>query len=90
MFEVLAPVGRIPRTDPRDEPGAPWQWLTALCILGSLCNSGASLNDEDLETCGAVVLHELQRLSWSTAKGCLLPQDLVSAQQPNTEPNKIR
>ncbi|XP_041669167.1 centrosomal protein kizuna [Cheilinus undulatus] len=55
----------------------------------SLCNSGASLNDEDLEACGAVILHELQRLSWSTAKGCLLPQDLVSAHQPCIESNEI-
>ncbi|XP_075964647.1 centrosomal protein kizuna [Anarhichas minor] len=55
----------------------------------SLCNRGAGLNDEDLEACGAVILHELQRLSWSTAKGCLLPQDLVGAQQSSTEPNEI-
>uniref|UniRef100_UPI0037E7C146 centrosomal protein kizuna isoform X2 n=1 Tax=Semicossyphus pulcher TaxID=241346 RepID=UPI0037E7C146 len=55
----------------------------------SLCNAGAGLNDEDLEACGAVILHELQRLSWSTAKGCLLPQDLVSAHQSCTEPNEI-
>ncbi|XP_044023912.1 centrosomal protein kizuna isoform X2 [Siniperca chuatsi] len=55
----------------------------------SLCNGGAGLNDEDLEACGAVILHELQRLSWSTAKGCLLPQDLVSAHQSSTEPNEI-
>eukprot|EP00064_Thunnus_orientalis_P013202 superscaffoldBa00002116_g13239 len=55
----------------------------------SLCNGGADLNDEDLEACGAVVLHELQRLSWSTAKGCLLPQDLVNAHQSSTEPNEI-
>ncbi|KAM6968760.1 centrosomal protein kizuna isoform 1-T1 [Tautogolabrus adspersus] len=55
----------------------------------SLCNGGASLKDEDLEACGAVILHELQRLSWSTAKGCLLPQDLVSAHRSCTEPNEI-
>ncbi|XP_070776949.1 centrosomal protein kizuna [Enoplosus armatus] len=55
----------------------------------SLCNGGAGLNDEDLEACGAVILHELQGLSWSTAKGCLLPQDLVSAHQSSTEPNEI-
>ncbi|XP_023142667.2 centrosomal protein kizuna isoform X1 [Amphiprion ocellaris] len=55
----------------------------------SLCDDGAGLNDEDLEACGAVVLHELQRLSWSTEKGCLLPQDLVSAHQSSTEPNEI-
>uniref|UniRef100_A0A3Q1GUX4 Centrosomal protein kizuna n=1 Tax=Acanthochromis polyacanthus TaxID=80966 RepID=A0A3Q1GUX4_9TELE len=57
--------------------------------LKSLCDDGAGLNDEDLEACGAVVLHELQRLSWSTEKGCLLPQDLVSAHQSSTEPNEI-
>ncbi|KAM4625083.1 centrosomal protein kizuna isoform 2-T2 [Polymixia lowei] len=55
----------------------------------SFCNSGASLNDEDLEACGAVVLRELQRLSWSTAKGCLLPQDLVSAHWSSTQPKEI-
>uniref|UniRef100_A0A8C4GED1 Centrosomal protein kizuna n=1 Tax=Dicentrarchus labrax TaxID=13489 RepID=A0A8C4GED1_DICLA len=47
------------------------------------------LNHEDLEACGAVILHELQRLSWSTEKGCLLPQDIVSAHQLSTEPNEI-
>ncbi|XP_056249335.1 centrosomal protein kizuna isoform X1 [Seriola aureovittata] len=57
--------------------------------LISLCNAGAGLNDEDLEACGAVVLHGLQRLSWSTAKGCLLPQDLVSSHQSSPEPNEI-
>ncbi|XP_035529633.1 centrosomal protein kizuna isoform X1 [Morone saxatilis] len=55
----------------------------------SLCNAGAGLNHEDLEACGAVILHELQRLSWSTEKGCLLPQDIVSAHQLSTEPNEI-
>ncbi|KAM7376515.1 hypothetical protein PAMP_006243 [Pampus punctatissimus] len=55
----------------------------------SLCNSGAGLNDEDLEACGAVVVHEFQRLSWSSAKGCVLPQDLVNAHQFSTEPSEI-
>ncbi|KAI9537545.1 hypothetical protein NQZ68_023790 [Dissostichus eleginoides] len=54
-----------------------------------LCNGGAGVNGEDLKACGAVILHELQRLSWSTEKGCLLPQDLVGAQQSSTEPNEI-
>ncbi|XP_029972458.1 centrosomal protein kizuna isoform X2 [Salarias fasciatus] len=57
--------------------------------LISLCDGGADLNDEDLEACGAVVLRGLQRLSWSTEKGCLLPQDLVSTHQSSTEPNEI-
>ncbi|XP_060939128.1 centrosomal protein kizuna [Limanda limanda] len=57
--------------------------------LIGLCNVGAVLNDEDLGACGAVVLHELQRLSWSTAKGCLLSQDLVSSHQSSSDPNEI-
>uniref|UniRef100_A0A1A7XGC8 Centrosomal protein kizuna n=1 Tax=Iconisemion striatum TaxID=60296 RepID=A0A1A7XGC8_9TELE len=55
----------------------------------SLCDDAAGLNDEELEACGAVVLHELQRLSWSTEKGCLLPQDVVSVHQSSSEPNEI-
>ncbi|XP_023807488.1 centrosomal protein kizuna isoform X3 [Oryzias latipes] len=55
----------------------------------SLCDDGAGLNDEDLEACGALVLRELQRLSWSTEKGCLLPQDVVSAHQSSTKPYEI-
>ncbi|XP_061552537.1 centrosomal protein kizuna isoform X2 [Phycodurus eques] len=51
----------------------------------SLCDSEAGLNEEDLEACGAVVLHELQRLSLSTEKGGLLPQELVSAHPSSTE-----
>ncbi|XP_077476495.1 centrosomal protein kizuna [Stigmatopora argus] len=51
----------------------------------SLCESEAGLNEEDLEACGAVVLHELQRLSIGTEKGCLLSAELVSAHQSNTE-----
>ncbi|RVE56999.1 hypothetical protein OJAV_G00212090 [Oryzias javanicus] len=57
--------------------------------LISLCDDGAGLNDEDLEACGALVLRELQRLSWSTEKGCLLPQDVVSAHQFSSQPNEI-
>ncbi|CAL9686320.1 unnamed protein product [Knipowitschia caucasica] len=55
----------------------------------SLCNRGEDLNGEDSTACGAVVLHELQRLSWSTEKGCLLPQDVVSAHQSCNEANQI-
>ncbi|KAJ8392998.1 hypothetical protein AAFF_G00069020 [Aldrovandia affinis] len=50
-----------------------------LSRLISLCNRKARLSDEDLEDCGAVALHQLQRLSWSTSKGCLLPRETVSA-----------
>uniref|UniRef100_A0A8C6TAN8 Centrosomal protein kizuna n=1 Tax=Neogobius melanostomus TaxID=47308 RepID=A0A8C6TAN8_9GOBI len=52
--------------------------------LISLCNCGGDLNGEDPKACGAVVLHELQKLSWSTEKGCLLPPDLVNAHQSCT------
>ncbi|KAM9356008.1 centrosomal protein kizuna isoform 2-T2 [Pholidichthys leucotaenia] len=55
----------------------------------SLCDGGGGLNNEDLEACGAVVLHELQRLSWSMEKGCLLPEDLVSDHGCCTEPRQI-
>lgn len=65
-------------------------WLTALCVLDSLCNGAAGLDGEDLEACGALVVHELQRLSWSTESGCLLPPDLVSAHQSSADPSEIR
>ncbi|XP_055087250.1 centrosomal protein kizuna isoform X2 [Periophthalmus magnuspinnatus] len=55
----------------------------------SLCNSGEDLSGVDPKACGAAVLHELQRLSWSTEKGCLLPLDLVSAHQSCRNPNEI-
>ncbi|KAF0044562.1 hypothetical protein F2P81_003720 [Scophthalmus maximus] len=58
-------------------------------IKTPLCNRGAGLNGEDLGACGALVLHELRRLSWSTAKGCLLPQDLVRSHQSNPDPEGI-
>ncbi|KAK6304301.1 hypothetical protein J4Q44_G00248870 [Coregonus suidteri] len=55
----------------------------------SLCNARAGLNGEDLDACGAVVLHQLQRLSWTTSKGCLLPEEIVSSNWSTTEPRKI-
>uniref|UniRef100_A0A3P8XD23 Centrosomal protein kizuna n=1 Tax=Esox lucius TaxID=8010 RepID=A0A3P8XD23_ESOLU len=55
----------------------------------SLCNARAGLNGEDLDACGAVVLHQLQRLSWSTSKGCLLTEEIVSANWSTSEPRKI-
>uniref|UniRef100_A0A3P8UDX7 Centrosomal protein kizuna n=1 Tax=Cynoglossus semilaevis TaxID=244447 RepID=A0A3P8UDX7_CYNSE len=57
--------------------------------LISLCNDGEDLNEEDLEACGAVVLHGLQRLSWSTATGGLLPQALVSSDRSSQDPEDI-
>uniref|UniRef100_W5NJQ8 Centrosomal protein kizuna n=1 Tax=Lepisosteus oculatus TaxID=7918 RepID=W5NJQ8_LEPOC len=61
-----------------------------LNALISLCNHKACLNEEDLEACGAVVLHQLQRLSWSTSKGCLLPEEIVSGNWNTVEERKIR
>lgn len=48
------------------------------------------MKDEDLEVCGAVVLHEFQRLSWSTAGGSILPEDVVNAPQSTNDPTEIR
>ncbi|CAG5866289.1 unnamed protein product [Menidia menidia] len=56
----------------------------------SLCDDGVGLNEEDLEACGAVVLRNLQGLSWSTETGGVLSQDLVNVHQYSTEPNEIR
>nr|XP_023664450.1 centrosomal protein kizuna isoform X2 [Paramormyrops kingsleyae] len=58
--------------------------------LISLCNGKAALNGVDLEACGAVVLHQLQRLSWSVSKGCLLPEEIVSANWTSADEKKIR
>lgn len=48
------------------------------------------MTGEDLEVCGAVVLRELQRLSWSTARGCILSEDIVNAHQSSNDPDEIR
>ncbi|KAL0969252.1 hypothetical protein UPYG_G00224520 [Umbra pygmaea] len=55
----------------------------------SLCNARADLNEQDLDACGAVVLHQLQRLSWSMSKGCLLPEEVVRSNWSSNEPVKI-
>ncbi|CAL8294436.1 unnamed protein product [Arctogadus glacialis] len=56
----------------------------------SLCNRGAlSVSDADLEECSAVVLRELQRLCWSTERGCLLPWELVGGQRGSPQPQDI-
>lgn len=47
------------------------------------------MKDEDLEVCGAVVLRELQRLSWSTTGGSILSEDVVNAHQSSNDPNEI-
>lgn len=57
--------------------------------LIGLCNRGGDLNGEDPKACGAVVLHELQRLSWCTVKGCLLPPDLVNTHISHTTADEI-
>ncbi|XP_048831256.1 centrosomal protein kizuna isoform X2 [Brienomyrus brachyistius] len=58
--------------------------------LISLCNGKAALNGVDLEACGAVVLHQFQRLSWSVSKGCVLPEEIVSANWTSADEKKIR
>ncbi|XP_053701805.1 centrosomal protein kizuna isoform X1 [Synchiropus splendidus] len=54
-----------------------------------LCEGRRGMNDEDLEACGAVVLHHLQVLSRSTEMGCLLPLELVRAHQLCTQHEQI-
>ncbi|KAM8833299.1 centrosomal protein kizuna isoform 2-T2 [Synchiropus picturatus] len=54
-----------------------------------LCDGRRGMNDEDLEACGAVVLHQLQVLSRSTELGCLLPLGLVRAHQLCTQYEQI-
>ncbi|KAM9777395.1 centrosomal protein kizuna [Neosynchiropus ocellatus] len=54
-----------------------------------LCEGRGGMNDEDLEACGAVVLHQLQVLSRSTEQGCLLPLELVRAHQSCTQYEQI-
>lgn len=48
------------------------------------------MKDEDLEVCGAVVLCELQRLSWSTVRGSILSEDIANAHQSSNDPHEIR
>uniref|UniRef100_A0AAY4CRE2 Centrosomal protein kizuna n=1 Tax=Denticeps clupeoides TaxID=299321 RepID=A0AAY4CRE2_9TELE len=47
-------------------------------------------SDVELEACEAVAAEQLQRLSWSTSKGCLLPWELVRGNSASAEPEKIR
>uniref|UniRef100_A0A4X2KB21 Centrosomal protein kizuna n=1 Tax=Vombatus ursinus TaxID=29139 RepID=A0A4X2KB21_VOMUR len=42
-----------------------------------LCNQTDILKEEDLEACGAVVLHQLQRLLQHTSAKCLLPEEAL-------------
>ncbi|XP_072490692.1 centrosomal protein kizuna isoform X9 [Notamacropus eugenii] len=46
-------------------------------LLISLCNQTDILKEEDLEACGAVVLHQLQRLLQHTSAKCLLPEEAL-------------
>ncbi|KAG9336125.1 hypothetical protein JZ751_002472 [Albula glossodonta] len=55
--------------------------LPSEAAVQSCCNRKADLKDEDLEACGAAALHQLQTLSRSTSKGCLLPRETISAYQ---------
>ncbi|XP_074065441.1 centrosomal protein kizuna-like isoform X2 [Macrotis lagotis] len=48
-----------------------------LNLLISLCNQTDILKEEDLEACGAVVLHQLQRLLKHTSAKCLLPEEAL-------------
>ncbi|CAL8271967.1 unnamed protein product [Merluccius merluccius] len=57
--------------------------------LAAIIREAPRVSHEDLEARSAVVLHELQRLSWSTERGCLLPWDLLQDQRSSTQPGDI-
>uniref|UniRef100_UPI00398E616C centrosomal protein kizuna isoform X2 n=1 Tax=Pristiophorus japonicus TaxID=55135 RepID=UPI00398E616C len=46
--------------------------------ITSICNRKGSVNIENLEACGAVVLHQLKGLSQSTSNGCLLSEEILN------------
>ncbi|XP_006008047.1 centrosomal protein kizuna isoform X4 [Latimeria chalumnae] len=55
----------------------------------SLCNQKNSVNS-DLDACGAVVLDQLQKLSWSTSNGCLIPESRLAMSSCSTDEKKLR
>ncbi|XP_068796886.1 centrosomal protein kizuna isoform X3 [Struthio camelus] len=48
--------------------------------LISFCNRAGNLKEDDLETCEAVVLHQLQSLLQSILNGCLLPEKTLNVE----------
>nr|XP_056718252.1 centrosomal protein kizuna [Euleptes europaea] len=46
--------------------------------LISICNQTGSMEQEDLEVCEALVLHQLQRLLQNTMNRCLLPEKALN------------
>ncbi|XP_038661910.1 centrosomal protein kizuna isoform X1 [Scyliorhinus canicula] len=46
--------------------------------ISSTCNVKGSVSGENLEACGAVVLHQLKGLSQSTSNGCLLSEEVLN------------
>lgn len=54
------------------------QFIKYLLLFYSICNQTSSLEQEDLEVCEALVLHQLQRLLQSTMNGCLLSEEALN------------
>ncbi|XP_051781518.1 centrosomal protein kizuna isoform X2 [Erpetoichthys calabaricus] len=63
---------------------------TQLTKIISLCNQKESLNEENLEACGAVVLHQLQKLSQDTLKGSLLNEEILTNNWTCMDENRVR
>ncbi|XP_039603958.1 centrosomal protein kizuna isoform X2 [Polypterus senegalus] len=63
---------------------------TQLTKIISLCNQKESLNEENLEACGAVVLHQLQKLSQDTLKGSLLNEEILTNNWTCMDENTVR
>lgn len=53
-------------------------FIKYLFLFYSLCNQTGSLEQEDLELCEALVLHQLQRLLQNTPNGCLLSEKMLN------------
>ncbi|XP_041038866.1 centrosomal protein kizuna isoform X1 [Carcharodon carcharias] len=46
--------------------------------ISSTCNLKGPVSRENLQACGAIVLHQLKRLSQSTSNGCLLSEEILN------------
>ncbi|XP_059504332.1 centrosomal protein kizuna isoform X2 [Stegostoma tigrinum] len=53
--------------------------------ITSTCNKKGSVSRENLDVCGAVVLHQLKGLSQSTSTGCLLTEEILNKEWKATD-----
>ncbi|XP_048457104.1 centrosomal protein kizuna isoform X2 [Rhincodon typus] len=58
--------------------------------ITSTCNKKGSVSRENLDVCGAVVLHQLKGLSQSTSNGCLLTEEILNKEWEATDGSNYR